>query len=374
LAKGDPKPVLQWDFNGKQLDSDNIIIDVEDVGEDRLWSNLTIFNISSMDSGIYRCSAKSSFGFVSKNVSLILPEMVENIIIRSHPETFWYFGLILGIFSTIFCFIIFSILYCVLIKIVRNRNRRNIKSSVSFNDQEKKLLDLSITTNERQDFSEINTPSTSTNKTDSIVISLEPSQSHNRDEFPLNVGVFSPNQATYGNIFISVSVTQDAIDNLNDSMYPDLLNMPNRSSKGSFIPIMPRKDLKATTTLENVELNTSSESTLFSSPNFQSFDENYKHPQPNEFLQAKSICEACKANENRFLGENNEYFLRECENKYLCLKYDNMGRRVTADGSHSILSLSEDEQMQDEVIYKRDTIIINNKDIPPTSANDFVSL
>jgi hypothetical protein len=298
-----------------------------------------------------------------------LPEMVENVIIRSHPETFWYFGLILGIFSTIFCFIIFSILYCVLIKIVRNRNRRNVKSSVSFNDQEKKLLDLSITTNERQDFSEINTPSTSTNKTDSIIIALEPSQSHNRDEFPLNVGVFTPPQTTYGNIFISVSVTQDAIDNLNDiNMYPDLLNMPNRT-KNTFIPIMPRKDLKVGTATENmgsVELN-SSESTMFSSPNFQSFEENYKN---NESIASKSICEACKANEKRFHSENNEYIL-ECENKYLCLKYDNMGRRVTADGSHSILSLSEDEQMHDEIIYKRDN---NSKDIPPTSANDFVSL
>ncbi|XP_035778822.1 uncharacterized protein LOC118459500 [Anopheles albimanus] len=259
MVAGDPEPTVRWDVNGKDVEQDNTIVETERHiaydGSVTIWSNLTILNVTNNDSGFYTCYAHNRIGLVSKNFSLVLPEVVERVIIKT-PETFWYFGLILGIFGTIFGLLALSVVVCLVKRKLRMRRRRKtIKSSVSFNDQEKKLLDLSITTNERQEFSasDVMTPSTKTDST----IAMEPVQitiesiatasaaaaaATKRDEFPLNVGVFPPppefctqmiSNPTFSNIYISVSVTQDPLESTAEvNMYPDLLNIPNRA-KGS---------------------------------------------------------------------------------------------------------------------------------------------
>ncbi|XP_058063431.1 uncharacterized protein LOC131213414 [Anopheles bellator] len=269
MVAGDPEPTVRWDVNGKDVDQDNAIIETERHiaydGSVTIWSNLTILNVTNNDSGFYTCTAQNRIGLVCKNFSLVLPEVVERVIIKT-PETFWYFGLILGIFGTIFGLLALSVVVCLVKRKLRMRRRRKtIKSSVSFNDQEKKLLDLSITTNERQEFSasDVMTPSTKTDST----IAMEPVQitiesiataAAKREEFPgLNLGVFPPppefctqmiSNPTFSNIYISVSVTQDPLDSGEVNIYPDLLNIPNRSKLPKLPPVsvasyatLPRK-------------------------------------------------------------------------------------------------------------------------------------
>uniref|UniRef100_A0A182MWI9 Ig-like domain-containing protein n=1 Tax=Anopheles culicifacies TaxID=139723 RepID=A0A182MWI9_9DIPT len=250
MVSGDPEPNVRWDVNGKDVDQDNAIIETERHvafdGSVTIWSNLTILNVTNNDSGFYTCTALNRIGLASKNFSLVLPEVVERVIIKT-PETFWYFGLILGIFGTIFGLLSLSVVVCLVKRKLRMRRRRKtIKNSVSFNDQEKKLLDLSITTNERQEFSasDVVTPSTKTDSTiamEPVQITIESIATSKREEYPLNVGVFPPppefctqmiSNPTISNIYISVSVTQDPLEGADVNMYPDLLNIPNRHQKG----------------------------------------------------------------------------------------------------------------------------------------------
>ncbi|XP_050099080.1 uncharacterized protein LOC126579637 [Anopheles aquasalis] len=260
MVAGDPEPTVRWDVNGKDVEQGNTIVETERHiaydGSVTIWSNLTILNVTNNDSGFYTCFAQNRIGLVSKNFSLVLPEVVERVIIKT-PETFWYFGLILGIFGTIFGLLALSVVVCLVKRKLRMRRRRKtIKSSVSFNDQEKKLLDLSITTNERQEFSasDVMTPSTKTDSTiamepvqitiESIATASAAAASKRDQEFPLNVGVFPPppefctqmiSNPTFSNIYISVSVTQDPLESTAEvNMYPDLLNIPNRA-KGSAV-------------------------------------------------------------------------------------------------------------------------------------------
>ncbi|XP_063706507.1 uncharacterized protein LOC134835558 [Culicoides brevitarsis] len=377
VTHGEPLPTIIWDINGKMIDgseSETVRIEEEKIGSDELWSNLTLFNLTSYDAGIYTCSAQNKFGFVHKNFSLILPEIAGPILIRT-PETFWYFGLIVGIFGSIFALMFISISICICKKFTmrRRRKKNNIKNSVSFNDQEKKLLDLSITTQDKQDSSEIvNTPSTA--KTDSI-IALEPVQITieniaRNEEFPLNVGVFPPPPefrsnvvptTPYGNIFISVSLTQDAInESPHVDMYPDLLNIPKRmkagaAAAGKFVPVnvssyatLPRPAvgrqhvpnnaaiaLPATILpVSQIPTNSQSAETTLTEPVEQVY------PTPEEVGGDPSqVCLACRQKESEYHAA--------CENASLalCLNYDNMGRRVTAGGN---TILCEDTIIEEE--------------------------
>ncbi|XP_070508591.1 uncharacterized protein [Chironomus tepperi] len=346
---GDPPPKIGWYLDGKEIDNDNVVIDNDDpmhsnndnpslpqVSSVAINSNniavsginnniISINNINNNNNNNINNNNihGNSNGYASQNVSLLLPEVgYEHVLIKNN-DNFWYFGLVVGIFGTITFFLLISIVFCVCRKVaMRRRIKKNIKGSVSFNDQEKKLLDLSITTtNDRdRDYGDmLNTPSSATNKTDSSIIALEPvqitienfhhphnlqhhlQQHHRRmgDEYnPYNqsIALFPPpppefctsaattqsslsaiaavptsttsssiingqlyqqeqhlrhnlppivanatgnsvqnssNQPPYGNIFISVSLTQDSLDNeLN--MYPDLLNIvPNRIKNSS---------------------------------------------------------------------------------------------------------------------------------------------
>ncbi|XP_054087215.1 uncharacterized protein LOC105210652 [Zeugodacus cucurbitae] len=323
LVYGDPLPEVTWELNGKILDNDNVIFDAESISSDKLWSNLTVFNMTSLDAGTYACIGSNVVGVATQNISIYLTEIVQHVLVKT-PETFWYFGLIMGTFGTIFLLILLSFVVCLCKRTSRQRRhpkKSGVKPSVSFNDQEKKLLDLSITTTtaDRGDSCIMdNNTVTTMSKTESV-IGFEPIEIHatenmrganhnhhqlthqqahqqqlqqhhahmagagggnggqnsmmapNRqqlmavadgscsvvgiptsmasgvggsshpstipEEFPLNVGVFPPPpefcsnivpNPAYGNIFISVSVTQDMLDGADISMYPDLLNIPKR--------------------------------------------------------------------------------------------------------------------------------------------------
>lgn len=265
---GDPRPTISWQFNGKVIENENVVIETENeemistskaaavagnnINEgslllihhqnqndqipqqqqhqhdstmllnehlNKIWSNLSIYNITNFNAGLYTCASYNSLGSVSLNVSLNFPERVEHVFIKN-SETIWYFGLIIGIFVTIIGFLLISITFFICRRVVKSgKIKNNIKGSISFNDQEKKLLDLSITTTTERtdkDGETLNTPSTQSirNKSDSSIIALEPVQItmenfhhhhpssnlqhhlhyHRRisDEIPLNISIFPP--------------------------------------------------------------------------------------------------------------------------------------------------------------------------------------
>lgn len=377
LIYGDPLPHVTWELNGRDIVNDNILTE-DDTNGERQWRNITIFNITSYDAGVYVCTAKSNVGQVSRNISIYLTEIVQHVIEKG-PETFWYFGLILGTFGTVFGLIIISFFVCACKRSSqRRRSVKNIKGSISFNDQEKKLLDLSITTNDRQDSSEIvNTPSTA--KTESV-IALEPVQitienlSRNNDEFPLNVGVFPPPpefcsnvvpNPAYGNIFISVALTQDAIDNP-EQMYPDLLNIPNRVI-GKLFPInvssyatMPRnRHQRGNGAGPSTSAEASKNSHLQNVINYQNLETTHLNESGSI-----SLCAGCLKNQDPHpqYGDavastsltidptkvkTKSSFKRNVDPKMTAYsKYDNMGRRITATGAiggTSTLSIPDEE-------------------------------
>ncbi|XP_023163522.2 uncharacterized protein LOC111594458 [Drosophila hydei] len=173
LVYGDPLPEVSWELNGKILDNDNVLFDTESITSDKLWSNLTVFNVSSLDAGTYACTGSNLIGSMTQNISIYLSEIVQHVLVKT-PETFWYFGLIMGIFGTVFLLIAISFVVCLCKRTTRQHrhaNKAGVKSSVSFNDQEKKLLDSSVTTttNDRGDSYGIDNNPSSINKTDSTL-------------------------------------------------------------------------------------------------------------------------------------------------------------------------------------------------------------
>lgn len=524
---GDPRPTIGWYLDGKEIDNDNVVIDNDDPmqsnnnnpsapqvssvainsnniavsginnniisinnninnnninnnnihgnsngnnnknNNNKIWSNLSIYNITNLNAGFYTCFARNDLGYASQNVSLLLPEVgYEHVLIKNN-DNFWYFGLVVGIFGTITFFLLISIVFCVCRKVaMRRRIKKNIKGSVSFNDQEKKLLDLSITTtNDRdRDYGDmLNTPSSATNKTDSSIIALEPvqitienfhhphnfqhhmQQNHRRmcDEYnPYNqsIALFPPpppefctsatttqsslsaiaavptsttssssikngqlyqqeqhlrhnlppivanatgnsvnvqnssslpNQPPYGNIFISVSLTQDSLDNeLN--MYPDLLNIvPNRMKNSSTANNL---STSLSSSLQQSSTNVSSSAIVPTSQIVPINIESYATLPRNKLLNAGSaktpvsILKQTKKNYDSprmfetdvdcmaGLIISSSGVSADINNKCVScsFKSDNMGLRVTASGNTTIggtaaSSLSiPDEELEDE--------------------------
>lgn len=359
---------ISWELNGRDIINDNVLTEDETIGN-KLWRNITILNITNYDAGIYVCAARNHIGSASRNISIYLTEIVQHVIEKG-PETFWYFGLILGTFGTVFCLITISFLVCLCKKTTRRRRSiKNIKGSVSFNDQEKKLLDLSITTNDRQDSGEVaNTPSVAKNEP---VIALEPVQitienlSRN-DEFPMNVGVFTPPpefcsnaNPAYGNIFISVALTQDVIDNP-EQMYPDLLNIPNRVI-GKLFPInvsnyatLPRNRHQRTGSLGSGSTSASScsASTTGRTQTTSTVDgsSSSKNTRLQNVINYQNLDTTTHLSDTGSIGLCTGCLKKQDSSKAMLypIKYDNMGRRITASGN-SILSTLPDEEKESAI-------------------------
>lgn len=454
FTTGDPRPTIGWHLDGKEIEQDNVVIDNEESppqvssvaidsggsgsktnnNGNKIWSNLSIYNITNLNAGFYTCFARNDIGYASQNVSLLLPEVgYEHVLIKNN-DSFWYVGLVVGIIGTITFFLCVSLLFCVCRKIsTRRRIKKRIKGSVSFNDQEKKLLDLSITTtNDRdRDYGEmLNTPSSATNKTDSSIIALEPVQitienfhhphqslqyHHRRmggEEYPLNIGMFPPpppefctaaaavaaqqqqqsivpalpsstssssmstngqlyqqqhlrhnlpqasavpNNPAFGNIFISVSLTQDSLDN-DINMYPDLLNiMPNRiknsttgnnltSSVGSgggseIVPI----NIESYATLPRNKLLNAGNGSKAPVSILKQTKKNYDKPRMIETENLAGL----------IISGSGVPITADMSKCVSCsLKSDNMGLRVTASGNTTTTSASAlsipDEELEDE--------------------------
>lgn len=205
----------------------------------------------------------------------------------------------------------------------RGRKKSELKGSVSFTEQEKKLLDVSITTTDRPSNSEsveqlnqadmemIESASIPLELCEPVHITIESHGANSGNIVPLSVPltVFPPPPefstsvlpaGAFGNIFISVSVSQEPNSD-GVIRYPDLLDIPHRSKNAS----------------ARVSVGTGPEATLTSSQSFATFP---RRPRPKTSDSAEP---------HVTLGP----------------VYDNMGPRVTAGGS-STLSLPEIEESE----------------------------
>ncbi|ENN79349.1 hypothetical protein HUJ04_009511 [Dendroctonus ponderosae] len=221
---GDPEPKVSWLFEGHPINHSWLIIEAEE-GLLEKWVNITVLNVSEVDVGIYTCVAKNFLDSAEVNVSLVLPEVVTATTLSKTDSALVWWGLVvIGIVLSLFTVITVSAVCC-----ARQRNMRNMPTSVSFTDQEKKLLDVSIAT----------TTDRGTGSSEAIgqeMDAMDPPVHITIEREPLPVVVFSPPPefstsslpvGAYGNIFISVSVSRDP--NMVDiSRCPDLLDLPHR--------------------------------------------------------------------------------------------------------------------------------------------------
>ncbi len=307
---GDPEPTVTWLFNGYTLENESLVQDSllyieEKYGEKKgeKWSLVILFNISDSSTGEYTCRGANVRGQSSTNISLILPK--EAVATTMKKDETWLRSSMYAVAGAacLLVLFVFAIFCHIRLRIAKKRRRRNkLKGSVTFSDQDKKLLDVSITTTDRQ------TGSCEGFGSQADVEMLEQSVQSLPLEQPVHItieshatdpaiSVFPPPpefstsvlpHGTFGNIFISVSVGQEPPAGAESTRYPDLIDVTRKGKTN------------AGTT-----------------------------PEPNPYfatLPRRSIQHRLKESE-MMVGRGGP-------------QYDNMGPRITADGS-STISLPE---------------------------------
>lgn len=260
-VRGDPAPEVTWLFNGRLLGAGSngnssypeqvFTIEEDEQNLRERWTNLSVYNVTEQDAGEYSCVARNSRGVASRNVSLLLPQVVTATTLSKAESWLLWTGIVAGGVAAL-CSALLTIA-CSCCMCGRQRRRRKhhrrkakLKGSVSFTEQEKKLLDVSITTTERPSGSceglgsqpnmePLEQPLELCDQPVHITI-----ESHATDQSALGgilpVAVFPPPPefstallpaGAFGNIFISVSVSQEPTTD--GQRYPDLLDIPHRS-------------------------------------------------------------------------------------------------------------------------------------------------
>ncbi|XP_018561292.1 reticulon-4 receptor-like 2 [Anoplophora glabripennis] len=223
---GDPEPQVSWLYEGYPINHTWLVVEAEEGLLDK-WANISIYNVSDADVGLYTCVARNILDSASVNVSLVLPEVVTATTLSKSDTKIVWWGLVMVSVAVGFSAVVTVIAVCC----VRSRNnnqRRNMKASVSFTDQEKKLLDVSIAT----------TTDRGTGSCEALGPELEvmdPPVHITIEREPLPIAVFPPPPefsgsavpaGPYGNIFISVSVSRDP--SIDVTRCPDLLDLSHR--------------------------------------------------------------------------------------------------------------------------------------------------
>uniref|UniRef100_A0A2S2PTV6 Immunoglobulin superfamily containing leucine-rich repeat protein n=1 Tax=Schizaphis graminum TaxID=13262 RepID=A0A2S2PTV6_SCHGA len=249
---GDPEPEVNWYFNGHSIDNYTDRMDENRTWLDnnRMWSALHILNVSDVVAGEFTCEARNSRGQMSANVSLALPEVAVATTL-SKSKSMYLVIVCVAASATVLLFLIG--LTCCVCQVKKSGGRRdsktNFKGSTSFSDADKRLLDASISTTQAgscemlggsscQDLELIeqslqNIPLASVCDQQPVHITIE---SHDPNsslslyppppEFSTSI---LPSVSGFGNIFISVSVSQEPPDP--ESRYPDLLEMKHRQKQ-----------------------------------------------------------------------------------------------------------------------------------------------
>ncbi|XP_063909979.1 probable oxidoreductase PXDNL isoform X3 [Zophobas morio] len=201
---GDPEPQVSWLYEGYPINHTWLVIEAEE-GLLEKWVNISVYNVSDADTGVYTCVARNVLDSVGLNVTLVLPEVVTATTVSKSEGGLVWWGLV--IVSVALACAVVSATAAVCCVRSRSRRRQNLKASVSFTDQEKKLLDVSIAT----------TTDRGTGSCEALGPELElvdPPVHITIESEPLPLAVYPPPPefsgsvlptAAYGNIFISVS-------------------------------------------------------------------------------------------------------------------------------------------------------------------------
>lgn len=351
LATGDPEPEVWWQLNGgpvnvtKSTDQSytgTLVVyttsEVDSVSSDKSsriipdrWSNITIYNVSDSDAGEYVCFARNIAGVARDAVNVAIPR-VYTAPTLSQSDNWLLWVSLAGGGAAAACASISAVMLalCLCGGSRRHSKREKIKlqGSSSFGDQEKKLLDLSVTTTTPGNSNDRGSGHGSLGEACSTgdlelaergsicdpmaaaavtVERLRPAESavnaiRTVPCASTPAGVFPPPPpefttgvlpaGIFGNIFISVSLPQDASS---ERCYPDLLDIPVHAVSGAATGVVTtgsKTILPATSTV-----NVSSFATL-----------------PRRALRTSEIA----------IGS----------------PYDNMGPRITANGS-SAFSLTD---------------------------------
>jgi len=290
-ASGDPEPEVWWQLNGGPVNATKstdqpymgtLVVYATSEADmpsndksasrtvaDR-WSNLTVYNASDSDAGEYACFAKNIAGLARDTVSVAIPR-VYTAPTLSQSDNWLLWVSLAGGGAAAACASISAVLLilCLCGGSRRHSKREKVKlqGSSSFGDQEKKLLDLSVTTtttpgnsNDRGSGHDSLGEACSTGDLElaergSIcdpmaaaavtVERLRPADSSVNAirAVPCTAaaaGVFPPPPpefttgvlpaGIFGNIFISVSLPQDASS---ERCYPDLLDIPVHAVSGA---------------------------------------------------------------------------------------------------------------------------------------------
>ncbi|XP_015605323.2 leucine-rich repeat-containing protein 24 isoform X2 [Cephus cinctus] len=277
LATGDPEPEVWWQLNGGPVNitrgdqpygsygtygtSGDVYSEIYGVTKiTERWSNLTVYNVSDSDAGDYACYAKNVAGQAKDTVHVAIPRVFTAPTL-SQTDNWLLWVSLAGGGAAALCASISAVLLAVCLcggsRRKRRREKIKLQGSTSFGDQEKKLLDLSVTT----------TTGGNGNSTDhtsargSLIEACSPGDmelvergsicdpmgaasvtiERHRPEnvagtiraIPCTVFPPPPPEFTtsvlpagvFGNIFISVSLPQDA-----ERRYPDLLDNPVHAS------------------------------------------------------------------------------------------------------------------------------------------------
>lgn len=224
---GDPEPQVTWLYDGQPINHTWLILEAEEGLLDK-WANISVINVSDVDAGVYSCVAKNSLDSVARNVTLVLPEVVTaTTVSKANTSLVWWGVLCAGV--AVLISVTFTVIAVCCVRNRNNRTKRSLKASVSFTDQEKKLLDVSIaTTTDR---------GTGSNEALGPEVELvDPPVHITIESEPMPVAVFPPPPefstsalpaGAFGNIYISVSVSRDPTVDV--SRCPDLLDLPHRT-------------------------------------------------------------------------------------------------------------------------------------------------
>lgn len=306
---GDPLPEFSWQLNGAPLNTsrsdqslsgsgNSLMITISSIINNSIhqysdekiyeqWDNITIYNTSYTDAGEYTCYAKNIAGVTKDTVNIAMPKISTAPTLSQEDNWLLWISLVSG--AAALCVFISAVLLTVcLCGGSRRRSRHEkvkLQDSISFGDQEKKLLDLSVTT----------TNGTSSNVTErtsrhgSLADTCSPGEFElaervsicdattvTVERFRSECGIVStlrnipctefpppPPEFTggvmpsgiFGNIFISVAMPQDV-----DRCYPDLLDIPVHASlvidKHNVMNSLPANSISSVATLPRRALRT----------------------------------------------------------------------------------------------------------------------
>ncbi|XP_011864975.1 PREDICTED: leucine-rich repeat-containing protein 24 [Vollenhovia emeryi] len=285
-ASGDPEPEVWWQLNGGPVNATKstdqpymgtlVVYTMSEATNDKSasktvadrWSNLTVYNATESDAGEYACFAKNIAGLARDTVSVTIPRVFTAPTL-SQSDNWLLWVSLAGGGAVAACASISAVLLvlCLCGGSRRQRKREKVKlqGSGSFGDQEKKLLDLSVTTTTPGNSNDRGSGHGSLGEACSTgdlelaergsicdpmaaaavtVERLRPADSTvnaiRTVPCAAAAGVFPPPPpefttgvlpaGIFGNIFISVSLPQDASS---ERCYPDLLDIPVHAVSGA---------------------------------------------------------------------------------------------------------------------------------------------